>query len=362
VGVIPDDWDVKPLPEVCRIRAGKAHEQHISDLGRFICVNSKFIATDGAVRKHSSVNHCPAKKNDVLLVMSDLPNGRALAKAFLVDQDDLYAVNQRVCALTPYRDSAEYLFYVLNRNPYFLRFDDGVNQTHLLNRVFLKCPVVVPREVSEQRAIATALREVDALLDGLGRLVAKKRDLKQAAMQQLLTGETRLPGFSGGWAVTKIGELCEYVAGVATAGGEQGYVEIGDVDVVSKAYDVGRKDKSAVRGAVRVPRGTLLISTVRPTRGAIAITREEIYVSPAFCRLRTSNALLFHLVCQARFLDYLGENSIGGTYPTCRDETILSYKCLLPSDPEEQRAIAACFLTWTRRLRRWRRGGPRLAT
>jgi type I restriction enzyme S subunit len=59
----------------------------------------------------------------------------------------------------------------------------------------------------EQRAIAAALSDADALLRGLDRLVAKKRDLKQAAMQQLLTGQTRLPGFSGAWGVKRIAEV-----------------------------------------------------------------------------------------------------------------------------------------------------------
>jgi type I restriction enzyme, S subunit len=59
----------------------------------------------------------------------------------------------------------------------------------------------------EQRAIATALSDVDALLDGLDRLIAKKRDLKQAAMQQLLAGQTRLPGFDGEWEVVEFGEV-----------------------------------------------------------------------------------------------------------------------------------------------------------
>jgi len=58
----------------------------------------------------------------------------------------------------------------------------------------------------EQRAIAAALSDVDALLAGLDRLIAKKRDLKQAAMQQLLTGQTRLPGFKGEWEVKRLGE------------------------------------------------------------------------------------------------------------------------------------------------------------
>ena len=67
--------------------------------------------------------------------------------------------------------------------------------------------IPTPRTLPEQRAIATALSDVDGLLGGLDRLIAKKRDLKQAAMQQLLTGQTRLPGFHGEWEVKRLGEL-----------------------------------------------------------------------------------------------------------------------------------------------------------
>jgi type I restriction enzyme S subunit len=65
----------------------------------------------------------------------------------------------------------------------------------------------------EQRAIATALSDVDGLLGGLDRLIAKKRDLKQAAMQQLLTGQTRLPGFHGEWEVKRLGEVATFFKG-----------------------------------------------------------------------------------------------------------------------------------------------------
>ena len=67
--------------------------------------------------------------------------------------------------------------------------------------------VALPVDIEEQRAIATALSDVDGLLGGLDRLIAKKRDLKQAAMQQLLTRQTRLPGFQGEWAVKTFGEV-----------------------------------------------------------------------------------------------------------------------------------------------------------
>src|SRR5260370_25713571 len=62
----------------------------------------------------------------------------------------------------------------------------------------------------EQRVIATMLGDVDALLAGLDRLIRKKRDLKQAVMQQLLTGQTRLPGFHGEWQVKRLGDLLDY--------------------------------------------------------------------------------------------------------------------------------------------------------
>ena len=68
-------------------------------------------------------------------------------------------------------------------------------------------PVFLPR-LEEQRAIAAALSDVEALIAGLEKLIAKKRDLKQAAMQQLLTGQTRLPGFSGEWQAVTLNEVC----------------------------------------------------------------------------------------------------------------------------------------------------------
>ena len=67
--------------------------------------------------------------------------------------------------------------------------------------------------LAEQRAIAAALSDVDALLAKLDQLIAKKRDLKQAAMQQLLTGQTRLPGFGGEWEVKRLGDIADIRGG-----------------------------------------------------------------------------------------------------------------------------------------------------
>ena len=210
VGVIPNAWVVTTLGDLVSYTNGKAHEKHISnsgDSGPFIVVNSKFISTEGLIRKFSDHPFCPASKGDVLMVMSDIPNGRAIAKCYYVKSDDTYTVNQRICLLTPHRIGGKFLFYILDRNPFYLAFDDGVKQTNLRKDEVLSCPLGIPKSTDEQCAIATALSDTDELLSKLDQLVTKKRDLKQAAMQQLLTGQSRLPGFSGEWKAQSIESL-----------------------------------------------------------------------------------------------------------------------------------------------------------
>ncbi|MGA7800712.1 MAG: restriction endonuclease subunit S, partial [Gammaproteobacteria bacterium] len=93
-------------------------------------------------------------------------------------------------------------------------------------------PLALPQTIEEQRAIATALSDVDALLEGLDRLIAKKRDLKQAAMQQLLTGQTRLPGFEGEWEVKRLGDLAEMGSGGTPLSSVSAYYD-GDIPWVA---------------------------------------------------------------------------------------------------------------------------------
>jgi len=202
-----------------------------------------------------------------MMVMSDLPNGRALAKAYLVEADDTYAVNQRVCTLTAHQDWPEYLFYILNRSPYFLKFNDGVNQTHLLNPVFRNCPLALPPTVEEQRAIASALSDVDTLLGRLDHLIAKKRDIKQAAIQQLLTGEKRLPGFIGKWHATNFGELfSKRVTQKQIADSEAisfiGMEDISETGTVLKQNLILKKD--AQNGLTWFERNDVLVAKITP--------------------------------------------------------------------------------------------------
>lgn len=159
------DWEETTLTKVADYENGKAHEKDIEDSGDFIVVNSKFISTDGEVKKFTNTAFCPAKKGDILMVLSDVPNGKAIAKCFLVEKDDHYTVNQRICKLTPRNLNSKILYYLLNRNPYFLSFDDGVKQTNLRKDDVLNCPLLIPSEPKEQEKIANTFSTIDDLIN-----------------------------------------------------------------------------------------------------------------------------------------------------------------------------------------------------
>ena len=107
------------------------------------------------------------------------------------------------------------------------------------------------------------------------------------------------------------------------------YIEIGDIDLETKMYSL--KEKSAVSGAVMACKGDVLVSTVRPTRGAVTTVQEEMpAVSSAFTILRPNLEVcipkyLFYCVCSKPFLQHLGANSKGATYPTCSKDDVLDY-------------------------------------
>ena len=157
------------LDYIADFRNGKGHEKSIVADGRYIVVNSKFISTDGQVRKYSDDQICPLYVNDILMVMSDLPNGRALAKCYLVDEDDKYTLNQRIGAFTVSRPdlvTTKYLYYILSRNPQLLRYDNGADQTNLRKADILNISIAIPT-VKEQKRITEILDHFNSLCNDL---------------------------------------------------------------------------------------------------------------------------------------------------------------------------------------------------
>ena len=114
-----DAWEQRKLLDVANYKNGKAHENDIDENGKYIVINSKFVSTDGEVKKYSNKQNEPLNKNDIAFVLSDVPNGKAIAKTFLVDKSSKYTHNQRIAGITPHEDiNPKYLAITKNRNKY----------------------------------------------------------------------------------------------------------------------------------------------------------------------------------------------------------------------------------------------------
>ncbi|PAL24004.1 restriction endonuclease subunit S [Acetobacter syzygii] len=189
--MLPEGWKYLTVNDLAVFANGKPHEKELCNDGEYVLVNSKYISSNGEIHKKTNLPSCIAAKNDILMVMSDVPNGRAIAKCFLVDENKKYAANQRIAKLTPRNTNPIFLYYSINRNPYYLSFDDGLKQTNLRKDEVLDCPVLTP-PLPEQKKIAAILSTWDRAIEGTEKLLANSQQQKKALMQQLLTGKRRV--------------------------------------------------------------------------------------------------------------------------------------------------------------------------
>jgi type I restriction enzyme S subunit len=136
----------------------RAHEKLVDPAGTVALMTARFISRGEANRfvRPEDVR-TPAYEGDVALVMSDLPNGKALAKTFYVDSDNTYAANQRVCLLRSRDPSVllpRFLHRVMNRNPQLLAYNNGIDQTHLKKDGILEVRIPIPPAEDQERVVA----------------------------------------------------------------------------------------------------------------------------------------------------------------------------------------------------------------
>lgn len=221
VGVIPEDWELRALRDVFTLKSGFAFSsEHFSKNGPIVLTPGNFLLEGGLyfedrnTKRYSGTysSKMTFSRGDLLIVMTDLtPDCNLLGKPAVVQSDEVILHNQRIGKVVLRDRSLELplLFFMLLSKPYLSRIREqavGSTVRHTSNKSIYNVQLPWP-PLREQCAIAEALRDVDALLGALERLIAKKRDLKQAAMQQLLTGQTRLPGFHGEWEMKRIGDI-----------------------------------------------------------------------------------------------------------------------------------------------------------
>jgi type I restriction enzyme S subunit len=192
LGDIPQHWEVRRLSSVAKFISTKAHEQFVDANGTHICVTARFVSTGGTARKFCTRNLSPASKGDVLMVMSDLPNGRALARAFLVEDEASYAVNQRVCIIRPSKMIPAFLAHQANRSWGLLQNDDHCNQTHLSNRDFKTLPLLCPPPWEQEeilRALDATTKHIPGLIARTEREIALMQEYRTRLTADLVTGK-----------------------------------------------------------------------------------------------------------------------------------------------------------------------------
>ncbi|MBM3403169.1 MAG: restriction endonuclease subunit S [Bacteroidetes bacterium] len=329
VGVIPEDWDVIELHQIAKFINGKAHEMFIDESGDYKVVNSKFVSSEGTVFKFSSSSLCPLNIGDITMVMSDIPNGKALAKCFLIDKNNTYTLNQRICALTPFKDSSNYLFKTLNRNKYFLAFDSGTGQTNLRRQEVLSCPVILPPK-SEQTAIANALSDADAYITSLEKLIEKKRQIKQGAMQELLKPKD-------GWTEKSLGDIAEITMGQSPLSEYYNYNGVG-LPLIQGNADIKNR-KTTIRTYTshvtkKASAGDIIMS-VRAPVGEISKATFNCCIGRGVCSIRYENDFLYHYLVYSE--NKWGTYSSGSTFESVNSSQVLGYKLYIPNIIEQIR-------------------------
>jgi len=363
-------WKEKIIDEVADYENGKAHEQDIDVNGKFIVVNSKFISMDGKVKKYTNTAFCLAKKNDILMVLSDIPNGKAMAKCFFVEKDNLYTVNQRICKLTPTNAEGKLLFYLLNRNAYFLSFDDGVKQTNLRNEDVLNCPLIIPKDPKEQRKIAYCLSSIDELIVAHSQKLEALKSYKKGLMQNLFPQEgDTVPKFrfkeflkDGKWLVNKLENYIDLFSGIALKSEDisddesgtpilrginitEGYIRhskeidkyfLGDLENSNK-YLVKENDIVIGMDGSKVGKNVAFIK--KEDENAILIQR--------VARIRTNEKSEIHFVYQHfisdKFRGYVDTVNTSSGIPHISSQQIKDFKIGFPPKREEQKKIADCL-------------------
>lgn len=224
IGVIPDDWDVKRLGDLGTFKKGRGikKDEVLSD--GLPCVRYGEIYThhNDYVKKFNSFISLGTAKESQKIKQGDLlfsgsgETAEEIGKCVAyLNQDEAYAGGD-IIILSPAKDDSKFLGFLLNtevavRQKSQIAQGDAV--VHIYSSNLSNVILPLPSTKKEQSAIATIIGDCDDLIDKLKELISKKKNIKQGAMQELLTGKKRLPGFRGKWVTKQLGEIFLISAG-----------------------------------------------------------------------------------------------------------------------------------------------------
>ena len=333
-----DTWEQRKLGEVAKYRNGKAHENCIDESGKYIVVNSKFVSTNGTVIKHSNMQNEPLAQNEIAFVLSDVPNGRAIARTFLVEENDKYTLNQRIAGITSSENTYPYFLHILmNRHPYFLAFDDGVKQTNLSVSDVLNFETYYP-EYEEQKQIGEYFRNLDRLI------TLHQREFAFLCKEK----SKKFRYIKNAWEQRKLGELALFNPKDELPQTFE-YVDLESVvgtEMLSHRTEV--KSSAPSRAQRLANTGDLFYQTVRPYQknNYLFEKPDNNYVfSTGYAQMRpyVDGYFLLSLVQSERFVKVVLDNCTGTSYPAINANDLAEIEVAAPSDESEAQKIGAIF-------------------
>ncbi|MHB1661019.1 MAG: restriction endonuclease subunit S [bacterium] len=214
LGIIPEDWQINRICELGKIVTGSTPSTRIK---YYWGGNIPWVTpTDISAKKNIFTTERKITE-DGLKAIRELPENSILITCIASIGKNVIlkkrgACNQQINAIIPNKNySYEFLYYLMEFNKNYLLSKAGMTATNIISKKdFSEIIFPISPVIEEQKAIAVVLSDMDELIESIDKLIEKKKLIKQGAMQELLTGKRRLPGFSGDWEVKKLGEILEY--------------------------------------------------------------------------------------------------------------------------------------------------------
>jgi len=280
------------------------------------------------------------EKGDILFTASG-ETQEEIGKASVFLCDFLCYAGGDIHILRPNKNyDSTYLAYLFNSHLYHeqrLKLGQGYSVVHIQSEHLGKIILPVP-DMQIQVKITHILSAWNKAIDKHQSIINKLQIFKTSARDTLFASNFEFPKYP-------LRDLLKKSTHFSGEDISEKYLEIGDIDISTNTYSL--KDKKPVSGAKSANRGTILVSTVRPTRGAIVILDENLKVSSALTQInidenKASPYFVYAQLLTKKFLNQMGSLSSGSTYPTVSHDDVLSYKVVIP--PKEIQEKQTLFL------------------
>jgi type I restriction enzyme S subunit len=352
LGIIPEDWDtIKICEGLADVKSGKRlpYGYYVTDKRtkhpyiRVIDMYDGGIDTSNLMyvpeEAYKSIEKYRIFKDDIFISVAGTLGIVGKIPSWL-DGANLTENANRLTNITCCRD---YLLYYL-RSPYIQDVISseqtiGAQPKLALNRI-RNFEIALPSSDTEQKAIATALSDVDALIVALDKKIAKKKLIKQGAMQQLLTGKKRLPGFTDDWVEKKLEEICDIIMGQSPSSIYYNIQNVG-LPLIQGNADLENRQQIVRYYTSQITKvceeGDVILS-VRAPVGAVGKAIHKSCLGRGVCAIKISNDYIYH------YLIYIEEDwnsfSKGSTFDSINSDELNKFSLSLPITVKEQQAIA----------------------